>query len=290
VVGESGSGKTTLARVLVGLERPDSGTMELLDVPLAPGVERRPQSVKQQLQMIFQNPADALNPFMTIGAALERTIRRFERGLNAEQARQRVDDLLASVRLTPDYAGRVPGELSGGERQRVGIARAFAAHPALILADEPTSALDVSVQAAVLNLLKDLRAERGTAYLFISHDLRAVSYLADRILVMVRGQIVEEATPAQFAAAPFHPYSEVLLAAMPEPGAPPPVLLPAEPASDRVAPHTACPFANRCPRKLGPICDEVPPPWQATPEGHHIRCHIPLADLIVLQTTAERAP
>ena len=290
VVGESGSGKTTLARVLVGLEKPDSGTMELLGVALAPGVERRPRAVKQQLQMIFQNPADALNPFMTIGAALERTVRRFERGLTSEQARQRVSDLLASVRLTPDYAGRVPSELSGGERQRVGIARAFATQPALILADEPTSALDVSVQAAVLNLLKDLRAERGTAYLFISHDLRAVSYLADRILVMVSGQIVEEATPAQFTAAPYHPYSEVLLAAMPEPGAPPPALLPVEASTGQPAPHTACPFANRCPRKLGPICDDVPPPWQVTPEGHHIRCHIPLAELVILQTAPESAP
>ena len=289
VVGESGSGKTTLARVLVGLERPDGGAMELLGMALAPGVERRPRAVKQQLQMIFQNPADALNPFMTVGAALERTVRRFERGLSAEQARQRVTDLLASVRLSPDYAGRVPGELSGGERQRAGIARAFAARPALILADEPTSALDVSVQAAVLNLLKDLRAEQGTAYLFISHDLRAVSYLADRILVMVRGQIVEEATPAQFAAAPFHPYSEVLLAAMPEPGAPPPALLPVEAATGLPSGLTACPFADRCPRKLGPICDDMPPPWQVTPEGHHIRCHIPLDELVALQTAPERA-
>jgi peptide/nickel transport system ATP-binding protein len=241
--------------------------------------------------MIFQNPADALNPYMTVGAALERTVRRFERGLTREQVRQRVEALLQSVRLTSDYAQRTPLELSGGERQRVGIARAFATQPALILADEPTSALDVSVQAAVLNLLKDLRAERGTAYLFISHDLRAVSYLADRILVMVRGQIVEEATPAQFAAAPFHPYSEVLLAALPEPGMPPPALLPLDaPLSGGSPASVGCPFASRCPRKLGLICDETPPPWQVTPEGHHIRCHIPLAELTALQTGTAGQP
>ncbi|MFN8378801.1 MAG: ABC transporter ATP-binding protein [Anaerolineae bacterium] len=288
VVGESGSGKTTLARVVVGLEKPDSGELELLGAAIAPGVERRLQAIKQQLQMIFQNPADSLNPYMTVGAALERTVRRFEDGLTSEEARQRVEALLASVRLSADYAQRVPTELSGGERQRVGIARAFAAHPALILADEPTSALDVSVQAAILNLLKDLRAEQGTAYLFISHDLRAVSYLADRILVMLRGQIVEEATPAQFAAAPFHPYSEVLLAALPEPGRSSPALLPVERQDITLSgPAVGCPFADRCPRHIGPICDEVPPPWQATPEGHHIRCHIPLGELVALQTTED---
>ena len=278
VVGESGSGKTTLARVIVGLEAPDSGEIELLELRLAPVVEGRKQSVKRQLQMIFQNPADALNPYQTVGGALGRTVERLTGETNPGRIRERVQALLEQVRLSPDYAQRLPSELSGGERQRVGIARAFAAEPALILADEPTSALDVSVQAAILNLLKDLRAERQTAYLFISHDLRAVSYLADRILVMVRGQIVEEATPEQFAAAPFHPYSEVLLASQNG-------LSADTRESETGSPVTrACPFADRCPRKVGPICDTTDPPWQATAEGHHIRCHIPLADLTALQS------
>ncbi len=290
VVGESGSGKTTLARVIIGLETTDSGTIELLGAELAPSVGQRPQAIRRQLQMIFQNPADSLNPYITVGAALERTVRRFDASLTTAEARQRVDALLTSVRLTADYAQRYPAELSGGERQRVGIARAFAANPALILADEPTSALDVSVQAAVLNLLKDLRAEQGAAYLFISHDLRAISYLADTILVMVHGAIVEEATSEQFTSAPFHPYTELLLAALPDPAAPPSALeLADNDHSGAVTAGKGCPFADRCPRKLGAICDEEPPPWRATAEGHRILCHIPLDELKAAQTKPERA-
>ncbi|HYO87748.1 MAG TPA: ABC transporter ATP-binding protein [Candidatus Limnocylindrales bacterium] len=286
VVGESGSGKTTLARVIIGLETPDSGTLELLGATIAPSVGQRPQAVRRQMQMIFQNPADSLNPYITVGAALERTVRRFDNALTREQARQRVNELLESVRLTTDYANRYPAELSGGERQRVGIARAFAANPALILADEPTSALDVSVQAAVLNLLKDLRAEQGAAYLFISHDLRAISYLADLILVMVHGAVVEEATSEQFTAAPFHPYTELLLASLPDPSAPRSALELAENEVEAdVVDGRGCPFAGRCPRKLGPICDEQAPPWRTTDEGHRILCHIPLDELRALQTT-----
>jgi peptide/nickel transport system ATP-binding protein len=284
VVGESGSGKTTLARVIIGLETADSGTIELLGAEIAPSVGKRPQAVRRQMQMIFQNPADSLNPFITVGDALERTLRRFDRSLTKAQARKRVGELLDAVRLTADYAARYPAELSGGERQRVGIARAFAANPALILADEPTSALDVSVQAAVLNLLKDLRAEEGAAYLFISHDLRAISYLADVILVMVHGAIVEEATAGQFTAPPFHPYTELLLAALPDPSAPhTAVELVANDANGNGVTGRGCPFADRCPRKLGPICDEEHPPWRETAEGHRILCHIPLDELVVLQ-------
>ncbi len=285
VVGESGSGKTTLARIIVGLEKADDGEVELLGVKLAPSVGQRPQAMRQQLQMIFQNPAGALNPYVSVGDALGRVVSRFERGLTDDALRQRVEGLLASVRLTPDYAQRYPAELSGGERQRVGIARAFASQPSLILADEPTSALDVSVQAAILNLLKDLRAAERTAYLFISHDLRAVSYLADRIIVLYRGTIVEEATPAQFAAAPFHPYTELLLAALPDPDSPPAVVEPQDMAALGVPTGRGCPFAGRCPRKAGPICDEVTPPWRMTPAGHHIYCHIPLDELTEMQTT-----
>jgi peptide/nickel transport system ATP-binding protein len=284
VVGESGSGKTTLARVIIGLETADSGTIELLGAQIAPSVSKRPQSVRRQMQMIFQNPADSLNPFMTVGDALERTISRFDGSLTKAQARERVGELLDAVRLTADYAARYPAELSGGERQRVGIARAFAANPALILADEPTSALDVSVQAAVLNLLKDLRAEEGAAYLFISHDLRAISYLADLILVMVHGAIVEEATAGQFTAPPFHPYTELLLAALPDPSAPHTAAeLAANDANGSATTGRGCPFADRCPRKLGAICDEEYPPWRETAEGHRILCHIPLDELVVMQ-------
>ncbi|PJF24713.1 MAG: glutathione ABC transporter ATP-binding protein, partial [Phototrophicales bacterium] len=218
LVGESGSGKTTVARLIVGLEKPDTGALELLDMPLAPHLRARPVETLRRLQMVFQNPNDSLNPYRSVGAALSRSIHRLSASkLSRVEIAQRVEALLAAVRLPPGYAKRYPTELSGGEKQRVAIARAFAADPALVIADEPTSALDASVQSAVLNLLKDLRAERGVSYLFISHDLNAVAYLADWIAVMYRGEIVEEGTVDDVYHFPSHPYTEALISAIPNP-------------------------------------------------------------------------
>src|SRR5262249_54052688 len=152
LVGESGSGKTTLARCIVGLETADDGEITLLDMPISIKLSERPQTVRKHLRMVFQNPNDTLNPYQTIGAALERTIQLLSsESLTNDQIQARIQQLLENVRLPHDYAGRYPGELSGGEKQRVAIARAFAANPALVVADEPTSALDVSVQAVILN-------------------------------------------------------------------------------------------------------------------------------------------
>lgn len=286
LVGESGSGKTTLARCIVGLESADSGTMALLDMPLSASAAARPQAVRRNLQMIFQNPNDTLNPYRTVGDTLRRAIRKLNGAPQSTQAVEaRVHELLAQVRLPPDYVDRLPGELSGGEKQRVAIARAFAAHPALVVADEPTSALDVSVQAVILNLLKDLRAQQGVSYLFISHDLRAVAYLADWIAVMYLGQIVEEGTTEQVYGFPSHPYTEALISAIPEPDPTRPqghIRLDGELPSDTAA-IPGCRFHTRCPRKIGTICEQAAPPWQDAGDGHRIRCHIPADELAQLQ-------
>ncbi len=289
LVGESGSGKTTLARCIVGLETADNGKMTLLDVPLSRHLTERPETIKRDLQMVFQNPNDTLNPYQTVGRALERTIRLLNTDkLSQEQVQNRISELLGAVRLPSDYANRYPAELSGGEKQRVAIARAFAANPALVVADEPTSALDVSVQAVILNLLKDLRATEGASYLFISHDLRAVTYLADWLIVMYLGQIVEEGTTTHVYNVPSHPYTEALVSSIPVPD---PNIKQGRIRLDGDIPSaanlpTGCRFHTRCPRKIGAICEQQEPPWRDAGDGHHIRCHIPIDELTELQTAA----
>ncbi len=291
LVGESGSGKTTLARLIVGLEPADKGSLDLLDVPLDLDLKKRPREALRNLQMVFQNPNDALNPYMTIGQQIARTIERLStEKLSQAQIDQRVIELLNAVRLTAQYATRYPAELSGGEKQRVAIARAFATNPGLIVADEPTSSLDVSVQSVILNLLKDLRAEQGASYLLISHNLDVVSYLADWIIVMYLGEIVEEGTVEQVYNAPSHPYTEALLSAIPV--ADPTVTrrqirLEGEIPSAQDIPK-GCRFHTRCPRKIGAICEEQNPPVRDAGDGHFIRCHIPIEELIEQQRSLPR--
>jgi len=290
LVGESGSGKTTLARIIVGLETADSGEMHLLEKSLANHLSARSRDLLRELQMVFQNPNDTLNPYHTVGQALARTIRRLsDKPISKQQVQERVIDLLKSVRLSADYADRYPEELSGGEKQRVAIARAFAANPALVVADEPTSALDVSVQAVILNLLKDLRAQEGASYLLISHDLAAVAYLADWIAVMYLGQIVEVGDTEDVYDAPSHPYTEALVSAIPEPD---PTLKRKQirldgdiPSARNIPP--GCRFHTRCPRYLGDICKTKAPPWRDAGDGHLIRCHIEIDELIRLQSAEE---
>ncbi len=286
LVGESGSGKTTLARLIVGLTPADGGEMELLDVPLRRVLSERPRETLRNLQMIFQNPNDALNPYHTVGQTLARTLRRLG-AISGKESQSSIAQLLDAVRLTPDYARRYPGELSGGEKQRVAIARAFAANPALVVADEPTSSLDVSVQSVILNLLKDLRAREGASYLLISHNLDVVSYLADWIAVMYLGEIVEEGDAEQVYNAPSHPYTEALVSARPIPD---PMVKQRAIRLDGDAPSarhipSGCRFHTRCPRKLGAICEQEAPPWRDAGDGHFIRCHIPIDDLIALQAS-----
>ncbi|MDX1994441.1 MAG: ABC transporter ATP-binding protein [bacterium] len=290
LVGESGSGKTTLARLIVALEQADSGEIELVGMKISRDLRRRPKEALRELRMIFQNPDSALNPYMTVGQSLGRPLRVLEEGrISQADLDARVADLLSAVRLPTDYADRYPSELSGGEKQRVAIARAFAINPALVVADEPTSSLDVSVQAVVLNLLKDLRAARGASYLLISHDLDVVSYLADWIAVMYLGQIVEEGTTADVYGIPSHPYTEALISAIPVPDPTvkgKPIRLEGEVPSARHIP-TGCRFHTRCPRKIGTICEQQEPSWQDAGDGHRIRCHIPLDELVVLQSQTQ---
>jgi peptide/nickel transport system ATP-binding protein len=247
----------------------------------------------RELQLVFQNPNDTLNPYQSVRQTLARTLTRLSvERLPPAQIEARVLELLAAVRLTPEYAGRYPAELSGGEKQRVAIARAFATNPALVVADEPTSALDVSVQAVILNLLKDLRAREGASYLIISHDLAAVAYLADWIAVMYLGQIVEEGNTEQVYTVPSHPYTEALIASIP---APDPRVKPERVRLDGEIPSAAripcgCRFHTRCPRKIGAICEQTEPPWQDAGDGHFIRCHIPTAELIALQSQPVAEP
>ena len=292
LVGESGSGKTTVARCIVALHTAESGEIELCDVPVPNDLSQRNTQALRNLRMVFQNPNDALNPYHSVGHAIGRTIKRLsDQPMSQAEIDTRVGELLESVRLTKEYANRYPAELSGGEKQRVAIARAFAADPALVVADEPTSSLDVSVQAVILNLLKDLRAEKGASYLLISHDLDVVAYLSDWIAVMYLGQIVEEGPTERVYNFPSHPYTEALISAIPVPdpsvkqGA---IRLEGDVPSARNIP-TGCRFHTRCPRKIGDICETDAPPWQDAGDGHSIRCHIPVDELIAMQSDDGKA-
>jgi peptide/nickel transport system ATP-binding protein len=214
LVGESGSGKTTIARCIAGLHAPASGRILLEGASLAPLAARRPREARRRIQIVFQNPYDSLNPRRRIGDAIARPS-RFFRGLGAAEARADALALLERVRLPARLGGRYPSELSGGERQRAAVARALAARPDLLVCDEITSALDVSVQAAVLELLAELRAELGLVLLFISHDLGVVTSVCDRILVLKDGVVREEGAVRDVVKQPADAYTRALLEAAP---------------------------------------------------------------------------
>jgi oligopeptide/dipeptide ABC transporter ATP-binding protein len=286
VVGESGSGKTTTARCVAGLLQPTAGEIRIAGrlVPRRPAA--RPRGLRQRLQIVFQNPDLTLNPRRRVLEAVARPLTLFgladRRGRRAAAAR-----LLEAVGLDARALELFPAQLSGGQRQRVAIARAFAPRPELVVCDEPTSALDVSVQATVLNLLASLQRREGTSYLFISHDLSVVRHIADRVVVLYLGRIVEAGTTAEVFAPPWHPYTEALLSAVVSPGGATsagagPIRLEG-PAPNPASPPPGCPFHPRCPRKLGPVCEREAPPVQATDGGHAIVCHIPGGDLVRLQ-------
>ncbi|HYN38758.1 MAG TPA: ABC transporter ATP-binding protein [Rhodospirillales bacterium] len=286
IVGESGCGKSTFARVLMGLETATAGSVNFAgdEISRTPVAERTAEQVSA-LQMVFQNPNETLNPSRSIGAQIARVIRKF--GVEREPAlvRARVRALLETVKLPAEFYGRRPRQLSGGQKQRVGIARAFAGNPKMVIADEPISALDVSVAAAVTKLLMDIQREQGTTLLFISHDLGIVRYLADRVVVMYLGQIMERGTTAQIFAPPYHPYTEALLAAAPmaDPGVTKREIVLEGPLPSALNPPAGCPFESRCPRKLGRVCEVEPPPRLEPVPGHVIACHIPLAELAAIE-------
>jgi peptide/nickel transport system ATP-binding protein len=235
--------------------------------------------------MVFQNPDLTLNPRRTVFDAVARPLQLF--GLTSRgERRTRAAALLETVKLGERYLDRLPHQLSGGERQRVAIARAFAVDPEIVVCDEPTSALDVSVQAAILNLLTGLQDARRVSYVFISHDLSVVRHLADRVMVIYRGTVVEEGRTEEVFSPPYHPYTEMLLSAVPSLGSS------ARPAAWEVqtadtggeAQEGGCPFQSHCPRKIGAICEDQRPALTPDARGHAIACHIPRAELVEAQT------
>ena len=285
IVGESGCGKSTLAKTIVGLESPTGGDAEFLGFDITSPVSERDVKLIQELQMVFQNPDSTMNPSYTIGQQISRPLRRFK-AVPSNKVREEVIRLFNAVRLDGSYYDRLPRQLSGGEKQRVGIARAFASRPALVLCDEPVSALDVSVQAAVLNLLLEIQRQYGTTMLFIAHDLSVVRFFSDYVAVMYLGHIVEIGPAEAIYAPPYHPYTEALLSAVPIPD--PKVeqkhirLEGTVPSA--LNPPSGCTFHTRCPRRSmlpdgGQICETEVPPWRYNTEKHRIFCHIPLEDL-----------
>jgi peptide/nickel transport system ATP-binding protein len=278
LVGESGSGKSSVARALVGLLPPVSGEVTFEGYLLVGAVAGRSKSVLRKIQLVPQNPDASLNPRQRVRDIIGRPLDLFF-GLRGDAAEDRVAQLLGDVRLPAAYAARYPDELSGGERQRVAIARALAADPLIVLCDEIASALDVSVQADVLDLLRGLQMSRRISYLFISHDLAVVRSLAHRVIVLYRGELCEIGSTEEVFSPPFHPYTDQLLSVVPDPYTEFVPVVGTRRGPELDVNRTACPFAQRCPWKVGSICDEVEPPWQAVSETHAIRCHIPLPEL-----------
>lgn len=280
IVGESGCGKSTFAKVLMGLETTTDGQIlldnqSIGDVPIE---ERTTQNVAD-VQMVFQNPFDTLNPSMTVGRQIIRALEIFRIGRNEKERRVRMLELLDLVKLPREFADRMPRQLSGGQKQRVGIARAFAGDARIVVADEPVSALDVSVQAAVTDLLMEIQREQKTTLLFISHDLSIVRYLADRVMVMYLGHVVELGTTPQVFSPPYHPYTEALLSAVPIADTrvkKKHIVLEGEIPS-AMNPPSGCPFQTRCNWKSqvrGNLCETEVPPMRMMGGDHQIKCHL----------------
>ncbi|MCS5559522.1 MAG: ABC transporter ATP-binding protein [Oceanospirillaceae bacterium] len=280
IVGESGCGKSTLAKVLLGLETASEGSVNLLGKDIQKTlIQDRDVDTVSSIQMVFQNPFDTLNPSMTVGRQIVRALEVFGIGASENERNNRMLELLDLVKLPREFAARKPRQLSGGQKQRVGIARAFAGNTQVMVADEPVSALDVSVQAAVTDLLMELQRDNKTTMLFISHDLSIVRYIADRVMVMYLGHVVEMGTTDQVFSPPYHPYTEALLSAVPI----------ADTSVERkhivldgdipsaMDPPPGCPFQSRCQHKQqvpDNLCERELPPMKHMAEHHDLRCHL----------------
>ena len=278
LVGESGCGKSTTARLVLRLIEPTTGTVrfEGQDITEMDGAPLR--ALRRRMQIVFQDPFASLNPRMTVGDILEEPLLVHEIG-NAEERKARVHELLSLVGLAAYHAQRYPHEFSGGQRQRIGIARALAVEPALVVCDEPVSALDVSIQAQVVNLLKDLQARLGLSYLFIAHDLAVVKHMADRVAVMYLGKIVELAPKDELFAHPLHPYTRTLLSAIPRPDPHRKTArqIPGGDVPSPMNPPRGCRFNTRCTWATD-LCRQEDPPlrnptFDGITPGHMTACH-----------------
>jgi len=285
IVGESGCGKSTLAKVLLGLETATDGTVMLGNEPIqATPVEDRSTGTVASIQMVFQNPFDTLNPSHSVGSQIIRTLEKFNIGKTLADRKQRMLELLDLVKLPRAFAERMPRQLSGGQKQRIGVARAFAGNAKVVVADEPVSALDVSVQAAVTELLMDIQRKNKTTMLFISHDLSVVRYLADRVVVMYLGHIVEQGTTDQIFAPPYHPYTEALLSAIPiaDTSVRKKHIVLEGDIPSAMNPPSGCPFQTRCRYKdqvPGGKCEREVPPLKDLGNGHFSLCWLDDATL-----------
>jgi oligopeptide/dipeptide ABC transporter ATP-binding protein len=276
IIGESGSGKTTLGKALLGIEPVAEGTILFRGQNVHGLKGQALETFRRGAQMIFQDPMGALNPRMTIGATLDEVLAVHKLASTAERP-VRIKELLQQVGLDQGYTRRYPHEFSGGQRQRIGIARALALNPSLLVADEPVSALDVSVQAQILNLIRDLSEARHMAVLLVAHDLAVVNYVCQRVLIMYKGQVVEEGVAQDVFRNPRHPYTQLLKSSVPDPddiAKSPDTEGPAvDPAHQRTFKHAeSCPFAPRCVQAREKCFTEKPGSRESAP-GWHVRCH-----------------
>ena len=290
LVGESGSGKSTLARLLLRLDRPTSGRVHFEATDVFASSAREIRRLRREMQIVFQDPYASLNKRKTVEQIVSFPLVVHERALSRRERAVRVADLLELVGLRPEHAGAYPRQLSGGQCQRVSIARALALNPKLVVLDEAVSAVDVSIQAQILNLLRDLQERLSLTYLFVTHDLAVVRYMASTIAVMYHGRIVEMGPRESLFAHPQHPYTHALLASIPPtPGAEEQaeVVLREASVSDTLPP--GCRFHPRCPLGERSLCQTADPPLQAVAAGHTVACHFPQSADSLLAEVA-RAP
>lgn len=275
LVGESGCGKSTVGRTLLRLHEPTSGKVFFDGIDLGQLNKHEMKKMRRRMQIVFQDPYASLNPRMTVQDIIAEPL--FIHNLVPKEARKkRIVELLELVGLNPSHMSRFPHEFSGGQRQRIGIARALALTPEFIICDEPISALDVSIQAQIVNLLKNLQKQMGLTYLFIAHDLSMVKYISDRVAVMYLGQLMELAPSVELYKNPLHPYTQALLSSIPIPD---PfvekkrqrIVLKGE-IPNPLSPPSGCPFSSRCPLATE-LCKKLAPTWRSIKPGHFVFCH-----------------
>ena len=280
LVGESGCGKTTIAKLVLMLEHPTGGDVMFQGRTLSGMSRREIKSYRRQVQAVFQDPYASLNPRLRVSKIISEPILAHD-SIDRTTLRRRVLELLEIVGLPPGAADLYPHEFSGGQRQRIAIARALALRPSIIILDEPISALDVSIRAQILNLLMDIQKQFGLTYLLIAHDLALVEHLSTEIAVIYLGSVVESGPSAQIFAAPKHPYTQALLAAVPRPD---PDYVPAvaetvEDTGSALAPPDGCKFHPRCPHAM-PVCKTIDPPLSTLADGRRAACHLLTSEIV----------